>query len=192
MQPQVESPTPPAQEFFCQGCQVARDLSPPPDDPTSAFCERCGTRLRLRPKPPPYAGFWIRLVGYCVDLAIVGGILVLALGLMTVGAEAQGRDVPSRAVDVLMYGIIAPLSGVYLIGFIAAGGTPGHIVLRLRVIDKRGAPPGLRRSVVRYLVAIVSGLAFNLGYLAMLWSPHKQTWHDSIAGTYVVRSEARH
>jgi uncharacterized RDD family membrane protein YckC len=30
-------------------------------------------------------------------------------------------------------------------------------------------------------------LVFCLGFLWMLWDPNKQTWHDKVAQTYVVR-----
>jgi uncharacterized RDD family membrane protein YckC len=34
---------------------------------------------------------------------------------------------------------------------------------------------------------LVSGVALGLGYLWMLWDPNKQTWHDKVAKTYVVK-----
>ena len=46
------------------------------------------------------------------------------------------------------------------------------------------------KAFIRWLVALVSGLACGLGYLWMLWDPEKQTWQDKVAGTYVVPTSA--
>ena len=114
------------------------------------------------------------------------------------------RDVP--VVEVL-----------YSVGFIAAGATPGMRVLGIRVIDGAGNPPGIKRSLLRYIipglswmlglivfsspgffldlgvpVLIVAGSGiFVLGLLDplwMIWDAQKQTLHDKMASTYVVNS----
>ena len=70
------------------------------------------------------------------------------------------------------------------------GQTPGDAALSIRVVDVRdnpGQPIGYGRAVVRFLVSLVSAIVFFLGYLWMLWDPHKQTWHDKAAGSVPVR-----
>jgi uncharacterized RDD family membrane protein YckC len=59
----------------------------------------------------------------------------------------------------------------------------------VRVVDENtGAIIGIPRAIVRNVARILSGLVFGLGYLWMLWDPRKQTWHDKIANTVVVRT----
>jgi uncharacterized RDD family membrane protein YckC len=37
------------------------------------------------------------------------------------------------------------------------------------------------------LAAVLSVMVLFLGFLWMIWDSNKQTWHDKIAGTVVVR-----
>ena len=40
---------------------------------------------------------------------------------------------------------------------------------------------------MRGLTGIFSLVVAGLGFLWMLWDPERQTWHDRVAGTYVVK-----
>jgi uncharacterized RDD family membrane protein YckC len=52
-----------------------------------------------------------------------------------------------------------------------------------------GGPPGWGKAIGRQLFAmIISSYVFYLGYLWMLWDSQNQTWHDKVAGTFVVRT----
>ena len=75
---------------------------------------------------------------------------------------------------------------IYFIGS-PSGQTIGMKAMSIRAIDaQNGGRVDYGRGVVRYLVAILSGLALLIGYFWMLWDPRKQTWHDKAAGTVVV------
>jgi uncharacterized RDD family membrane protein YckC len=63
------------------------------------------------------------------------------------------------------------------------------MALGIRVVGPDGESPGLWRAVLRQVMAIVlSDTVVGLGYLWMLWDSRQQTWHDKIAGTFVVRA----
>lgn len=49
-----------------------------------------------------------------------------------------------------------------------------------------GAEIGYGKAFLRYVGRIVSAIPCLIGYIAMLWDPQKQTWHDKIADTVVV------
>jgi uncharacterized RDD family membrane protein YckC len=51
----------------------------------------------------------------------------------------------------------------------------------------RRRPIGYTRGFLRYIGRIISSLPIGLGYFWMLWDPQKQTWHDKIANSVVVR-----
>jgi RDD family len=53
-----------------------------------------------------------------------------------------------------------------------------------------GGSPSYVRVFVRALMAYLSGLVLVLGYLGMLWDRRKQTWHDKVADSVVVRASA--
>lgn len=68
-----------------------------------------------------------------------------------------------------------------------SGQTVGMRVMRIRAIDAgTGGRIEYGTAAIRFLMSIVSALAFGLGYLWMLWDPEKQTWQDKVAGTYVA------
>jgi len=63
--------------------------------------------------------------------------------------------------------------------------------MNIRVVDvDTGGRIDYGRALIRHLMSLVSGYACLIGYLWMLWDPEKQTWHDKVAGTYVVPTSA--
>jgi uncharacterized RDD family membrane protein YckC len=71
--------------------------------------------------------------------------------------------------------------------FTMQGWTPGQRILRMRMVRADGlTAPGPWWAIVRTLGAFVSEFALFIGYLWMLRDPHRQTWHDKMARTYVV------
>lgn len=85
------------------------------------------------------------------------------------------------------------LQALYASFFIAVlGATPGKLILGLRVKTSMGKKVGFGRALLRELVGkwislLISPL-FGISYLWMLWDKKKQTIHDKIANTIVVRS----
>jgi uncharacterized RDD family membrane protein YckC len=74
----------------------------------------------------------------------------------------------------------------YWIG--SRGGSPLRVRLGVLVLDQNdGSFIGTRRAVYRGLMGYVSQLALLLGYLWMLWDPQRQTWHDKVAQSVVVK-----
>ena len=110
-----------------------------------------------------------------------------------------GIRLGALALDVLLLGISAALLNAedgwffvlvlaYHIGLWAWKGTTiGGIVCHLRVVRPDGRPVGFTEALVRGLSAIFSVAVAGLGWFWMIWDPGRQTWHDKIAGTIVVR-----
>jgi len=67
------------------------------------------------------------------------------------------------------------------------GTTLGGIICNLRVVGTHGGPLRPVDAVVRGLTSIFSIAALGIGCLWMLQDPERQTWHDKIAGTLVVK-----
>ena len=77
---------------------------------------------------------------------------------------------------------------LYQIGFLAWRGTTlGGVVCGLRVVRAGGAELRFVDALVRGLTSVFSIAALGLGCLWMLNDPERQTWHDKIAGTVVVK-----
>jgi uncharacterized RDD family membrane protein YckC len=57
------------------------------------------------------------------------------------------------------------------------------------VRSRTGEPLGVGRAIGRQLFAgFISGQVCYLGYLWMLWDEQKQTWHDKVVDSIVVRA----
>jgi uncharacterized RDD family membrane protein YckC len=128
----------------------------------------------------PRAGFWARFGAVIIDSILVG----IVQGIITVALS----DSPGA-----IYAISTLIGWAYYTYFEGGerGQTIGKMALSIRVIGLQdGRPIGYGRAFVRQLVKIVSGLAFGLGYLWMLWDREKQCWHDKAAGSVVVPTSA--
>jgi len=65
--------------------------------------------------------------------------------------------------------------------------TIGGIVLNLKVVRLDGEPLRFGVVTVRSLASIFSGLVIGLGMFWASWDTERQSWHDKIAGTTIVR-----
>jgi uncharacterized RDD family membrane protein YckC len=148
-----------------------------------------------------YAGFWIRVAARIIDGFILGipfGVLFGAFavigGVFASNADSSNQDAQGAAAAVfggtfiLLYLIFLVVTIGYWIYFWGTtGATLGMRLLRLRVIDANtGAPIGIARAVVRFLVTIVNSWACYIGWIWVAFDPRKQGWHDKIANSVVV------
>jgi len=70
--------------------------------------------------------------------------------------------------------------------FWSQGTSPGAMLLKVRLVDAAGNPPGPRRGGIRAAMEIVSISTLLIGFAWALVSRRRQTWHDAAAGVYVV------
>jgi uncharacterized RDD family membrane protein YckC len=113
--------------------------------------------------------------------ATIGTLVYLVYGEIDDEALFVVSDVLSFLIDILL---VLFVSWWYF----ATGWSPGRALVGIRIVDVEGERPGARRGIGRLMMSFVSLVILGVGYLAMLWSPTKQTWHDRAAGTYVVRA----
>jgi uncharacterized RDD family membrane protein YckC len=136
----------------------------------------------------PYAGLVTRTVALVVDAAVLtvgfavaSGVVGLILSLFT-------------AVEVTSPGAVVGVAGgwtVVVVGYFVlfwtlAGETPGMRLMRMRVLDEHGAPPGVGRSLLRIVGAVLAAIPLFAGYLLVLVDDRRRGLHDMIARTVVV------
>lgn len=137
------------------------------------------------PPPEALAGFWIRLGAAIIDQFILNIVTVIIAGIFgqrfrPYSPEVNGADALNLLLNLAYF--------TYLHGT-AAGQTIGNRVCGIRIADvDSGGPIPYSRALIRHLMSYVSALPIVLGYLWMLWQPQKQTWHDMVARTLVVRT----
>lgn len=147
---------------------------------------------------PTIASFWRRFFAYMVDMAIIailGAILVVVIGLAVMSSDSEegstGEYASLGVAELFLIGLL--LGGLFLgpIYFIAGngyGGTPGKRLLGLRVRGEKSEDDiGLARGAIRYLIFIIGGIPFYLGWLSLAWDERRQAWHDKAAGSIVIR-----
>lgn len=116
----------------------------------------------------PRAGFWIRTVAGILDVIIVG----VAIHLL-----------PSSLHLHMLLGI-----GLYCLVFWSLKATTiGGIVCGLKVVRLDDRPIDWMTALVRVLGGFLSFVVAFLGFIWVAFDDQKQSWHDKIAGTTIVR-----
>jgi len=116
----------------------------------------------------PRAGFWWRTLATALDLALVGMVMA--------------------AVFHRPRWFLLAWVAYHLILWSYRGATIGGILLGLKIVRTDGQPMNFAVAFVRLLGGFVSAACLGLGFFWAGWSRDKQSWHDKIAGTIVVKS----
>ena len=160
------------------------------------------------PAPPPqasagipvgYGGFWRRLIAAVIDgmlLAFVFVPLRVSIGFPLLFGMHDGMD--SGALwSLLSAGMIlnlvqAMIAWVYfsLMHSSSRQASLGMMAMGLRIATVDGRRISFARATGRFLATWISNLTFGIGYLIMLFTERRQTLHDLIAGTVIVRVRA--
>ena len=138
-----------------------------------------------------YAGFWIRFVARMIDAIILG----IVSSLISIPLVMSTSIFPGRSV-----GLMAGAFGfAYLLNFVinlayetyfvsAHGGTPGKLLLGLRVIRADGSAVPVGLAAGRYLAEIVSAIILMIGFIMAAFDDQKRALHDRICETRVIHS----
>lgn len=112
----------------------------------------------------PRVGFWLRLAATALDFILLVWLL-----------SASG---PLFLAAWLAYHV-----GMWT----WKGTTIGGIVCSIKVVRLDGRPPDFSVALVRGLASVFSAVAAGMGFFWAGWSHEKQSWHDKIAGTVIVK-----
>lgn len=173
-------------------------------------------RLQLNGRATRIAPMGKRVLAFGLDLAVVYGVHTAfnVLGLLTgfgFRPDRQHLDeyrvcvrqatTPDARADcaydllphlwlMLILGVLIPvvIAMAYWCVCNIRGTSIGKYAAGIRIVDARGQRPGVTRGIGRTLAAFfLSTPLLWLGYWWAFWQPQHRTWHDMIAGTYVVR-----
>lgn len=140
---------------------------------------------------------WLAIVidGFIVAVATVllllaGGSMAPLEAAMVSADEAAVADAFSQFQSAtLMVNLL--VSGIYNVPLMVLfnGQTLGKMMLRLRVVKKRGGRITILDALLRNVFGYTVSQIFLLGYLWALFDRENQAWHDKMAGTVVVIEE---
>lgn len=119
-----------------------------------------------------HAGFWIRFVAYLIDSLLYTPSYFLLL-------------LPSWGIWYFFYYVL--ITGA-LIWFESSEmqGTPGKIILGLKVTDTEGNRISFPIAFLRFLGKILSSIVMYIGFIMIAFTKKKVGLHDIVAKTYVV------
>jgi len=152
--------------------------------------------------PAAYAGFGSRLGALLIDglISVIFAIPVAVAWFAvpkhrescTVNGEPGTCKVPNGSGWAIVIGLGVVAIVAYLVIYcrmVGKGQSWGMKAVGNKVVSAdSGQPIGTGRSVGRYFAHIISGFVCYLGYLWMLWDSKKQTWHDKVVGSIVVKA----
>jgi uncharacterized RDD family membrane protein YckC len=129
--------------------------------PSVASCHNTtGSTDGARARELIYAGFWRRLAAHAIDLAIFVPYALLARQFIYSSRTGY-------LVNVLIGTVIAIVFEVYLVK--RYGGTPGKLLMRMRIAKLDGSPVGYREAGIRYSVLFVISMLSSAGLLISLF-----------------------
>lgn len=145
---------------------------------------------------PVYASFGERFAAFLLDWFFLAVLSAVGIGISFAMAKSIDNTTGAFfAIAIFWAALGSSLMGiVYWIGgdANAAGQTLGRKTMGIRLVDGTTYQPiGLGRAIGRWFAESVCVLTLGLGYLAPLWTPRKQAFHDSIIGSVVIRDRSR-
>lgn len=166
-EPQTRSSTRP-------GRKSSKTTSPPPKEDESgidwtpgACCPGASNASSFSPAElavMPRVGFWLRLVASFLDFVLLLWVLPVA------------------------HRWFVPIWLTYHIAmWLWKGTTVGGIVCGLKLVRLDGRPVDFGVALVRALASVFSLMALGIGFFWAGWMPERQSWHDRIAGTAIVK-----
>ena len=133
-----------------------------------------------------YVGFWKRVVATLIDSVLIMVItLPPLLAIYGMAYLENGKTFQGPADIIFSY--LLPMVLVILF-WAKKQATPGKMAVSAKIVDaKTGGKPSTKQCVVRYFAYILSFIPFGLGFLWVAFDSKKQSWHDKLAGTVVVK-----
>jgi|SRR3989344_2426043 len=124
-----------------------------------------------------HAGFAVRAVALIIDAVILG----LVNTLMSYAAQGPLAFIvmPASLILGLLYFAYFESSEYQ--------GTPGKMIMSLKVTDLNGNRISFGKAVGRYFGKTLSAIILCIGFLMVIWDEKKQGLHDKILGTFVVK-----
>jgi len=131
----------------------------------------------------------LRIVAALIDMFIVQAIyLLILLPVFTAGSISQILNAGLFGIVTLIVfvSIIHPVINLYLIA--SFGGTIGKLLTATEIVDSGGKYLTYKMAFFRNIVGyFVSNVFLWLGFIWILVDRDRRSWHDMIAGSWVVK-----
>lgn len=137
-----------------------------------------------------YAGFWVRTGATIIDMILIMLItypILIATYGWTYFDSSQTRII-AGPIDFLFSFVLPSIATILF--WLKKQATPGKMAVSVKVVDaKTGHTLSVGQSIGRYLAYFVSLLPLGLGIIWIAFDSKKQSWHDKLANTVVIREK---
>lgn len=130
-----------------------------------------------------YAGFFIRLVAFIIDMLVVGAIFTMVKTFLPTDVEILSFKLG----DVLE--TLITLAYFCLMTFFTNGRTLGKMILGLRTISLTSDKLSISQVLLREIAGRYVTNKFKILYLIVGFSPKKQGLFDVLLDTTVVKED---
>lgn len=137
-----------------------------------------------------YASPVLRILAKVIDFLI--GLVVFLVMFLPVFANSSLEGI----LDALVFTITGLIYFVILLPLIYAlltahyGGSPGKMLLGLKIVDEKGNLLSLKRALFRtYIGYSVSAVFFGMGYFWILKDGKRRGWHDLVSESVVINAK---
>lgn len=141
-----------------------------------------------------YGTFWQRFAAALIDTIILSIPNYILQSIMNTGNEFEELFIYHHFTSAMAtYQLLTSAMSWLYYALMESGrsqATIGKQALRLRVTDTTGGRISFGQATGRYFGKFISTIILLIGYLMMIWDNRKQTLHDKMAGTLVIRKTA--
>ncbi|MEO6698319.1 MAG: RDD family protein [Paraperlucidibaca sp.] len=138
-----------------------------------------------------YGGFWRRFAALFIDfITMVLPILLIStvfriVIFLVIDADLNMLNMADSVLTIVLWWLY----------FACLHASPwqaslGKRVLGLKVVDLNGNRISFSRATGRFFAEYLSALTLCIGYMMAGWTKRKQSLHDMVAKTYVIKSKA--
>lgn len=139
-----------------------------------------------------YGGFWRRLVALFIDFVA----MLVPLFILTTALRASLValiDADTELVNTANSILTTSFWWLYFAGMNSSSwqASVGKRALGMKIVGRDGERISFTRASVRFFAEYLSLLPLFIGFFMAGWTQRKQSLHDLIVKTYVVRTDAR-
>ncbi|WP_198171442.1 RDD family protein [Mucilaginibacter aquatilis] len=139
------------------------------------------------------AGFGIRFLAFFIDHFAISFVIGIGLNIFADKLPYKITEWDVKNVDLMLW-----LQEIYAVGLIVynivlcslpLSSTLGQYLCRLVVVDANGQKISVLKAVIRGLAKLLSIGLYGLGTVSIFFTQYRQSLHDILARTYVIRRD---
>ena len=183
---------------FCTECGKPFSIGQMLPYGTSWICANCKPRFvqkiregTLYLSALPFAGFWLRFGARSID-GVILWVVNMTANFFLFGFFGLRRMDPAHM--LAYFGSLTSFQFAVAITYETLfvwkyGGTPGKLILGLKIIRADGSDLSFALALGRYAATIVTGFTMGIGHLMAAIDDEKRALHDRLANTRVIKPQ---